>query len=70
MKLSNANWDVTPVIHPAVARDRPVLSRMSAGEATGGFTHPLLLGFGGERRRLVPQRTAERSITPCIPAKA
>ena len=29
--------DVTPVFHPAAARDRPVLSRMSAGEATGGF---------------------------------
>ncbi len=29
--------DVTPVFHPAAARDRPVLSRMSAGKATGGF---------------------------------
>ncbi|MFV0921313.1 hypothetical protein ACR720_15155, partial [Sphingomonas parapaucimobilis] len=28
--------DVTPVVHPAATRDRPVLSRMSAGEATGG----------------------------------
>ena len=28
--------DVTPVFHPAATRDRPVLSRMSAGEATGG----------------------------------
>ncbi|MFV0923888.1 hypothetical protein ACR720_17005, partial [Sphingomonas parapaucimobilis] len=39
----NAHWpnddgkrDVTPVVHPAATRDRPVLSRMSAGEATGG----------------------------------
>ena len=29
--------DVTPTFHPAATRDRPVLSRMSAGEATGGF---------------------------------
>ncbi len=28
--------DVTPVFQPAATRDRPVLSRMSAGEATGG----------------------------------
>ena len=28
--------DVTPVFHPASTRDRPVLLRMSAGEATGG----------------------------------
>ena len=28
--------DVTPVFHPAATRGRPVLSRMSAGEATGG----------------------------------
>ena len=28
--------DVTPAFHPAATRDRPVLSRMSAGEATGG----------------------------------
>jgi hypothetical protein len=28
--------DVTPAFHPAANRDRPVLSRMSAGEATGG----------------------------------
>jgi EAL domain-containing protein (putative c-di-GMP-specific phosphodiesterase class I) len=29
--------DVTPVFHPAATRDRPLLSRRSAGEATGGF---------------------------------
>ena len=29
--------DVTPTFHPAATRDRPVLSRMSTGEATGGF---------------------------------
>jgi hypothetical protein len=28
--------DLTPAFHPAVTRDRLVLSRMSAGEATGG----------------------------------
>ena len=28
--------DVTPVFHPAATRDLPVLSRMSAGETTGG----------------------------------
>ncbi len=28
--------DVTPAFHPAATRDRPVLSRMSAVEATGG----------------------------------
>ena len=28
--------DVTPAFHPAATRDRLVLSRMSAGEATGG----------------------------------
>lgn len=28
--------DVTPVFHPAATRDRPVLSRTSAGEATSG----------------------------------
>ncbi len=29
--------DVTPVFHPAATRDRPLLSRRSADEATGGF---------------------------------
>jgi DNA invertase Pin-like site-specific DNA recombinase len=29
--------DVTPAFHPAATRDRPMLSRISAGEATGGF---------------------------------
>jgi hypothetical protein len=29
--------DVTPAFHPAAARDRPLLSRRSAGEATGRF---------------------------------
>ncbi len=29
--------DVTPIFHPAATRDRPLLSRRSAGEATGGF---------------------------------
>jgi hypothetical protein len=29
--------DVTPAYHPAATRDRPRLSRRSAGEATGGF---------------------------------
>ena len=33
---SAAERDVTPAFHPAATRDRPVLSRMSAGEATGG----------------------------------
>ncbi len=28
--------DVTPDFHPAATRDRPVLSRRSAGDATGG----------------------------------
>ena len=28
--------DVTPTFHPAATRDRPVLSRMSAGEAVDG----------------------------------
>ena len=28
-------YDVTPVFHPASTRDRPLLSRRSAGEATG-----------------------------------
>ena len=32
----DAPLDVTPAFHPAATRDRPVLSRMSAGEATGG----------------------------------
>src|SRR3546814_11664303 len=32
----NAGPDVTPVFHPAATRDRGVLSRISAGEATGG----------------------------------
>lgn len=32
------DWcDVTPVFHPAATRDRPLLSRRSAGETTGGF---------------------------------
>ena len=29
--------DVTPAFHPAATRDRPLLSRRSAGEATVGF---------------------------------
>ena len=33
----SASSDVTPTFHPAATRDRPVLSRMSAVEATGGF---------------------------------
>ena len=33
-----APGDVTPAFHPAATRDRPVLSRMSAGEATGGVS--------------------------------
>ena len=36
-RARDGSRDVTPVFHPAAARDRPVLSRMSAGEATGGF---------------------------------
>ena len=30
-------YDVTPAFHPAATRDRPLLSRRSAGEATVGF---------------------------------
>jgi hypothetical protein len=29
--------DLTPAFHPAATRDRPLLSRRSAGEATVGF---------------------------------
>jgi hypothetical protein len=32
-----APTDVTYAFHPAATRDRPLLSRRSAGEATGGF---------------------------------
>jgi 2-polyprenyl-6-methoxyphenol hydroxylase-like FAD-dependent oxidoreductase len=32
-----AGIDVTPAFHPAATRDRPLLSRRSAGEATVGF---------------------------------
>ena len=35
--FSDVDGDVTPAFHPAATRDRPVLSRMSAVEATGGF---------------------------------
>ena len=43
--------DVTPVCHPVATRDRLLLSRRSAGEATGGFKkRPLLFEFGGEPR--------------------
>ena len=34
---SRMSFDVTPVFHPAATRDRPLLSRRSACEATGGF---------------------------------
>ena len=34
---SLSDFDVTPAFHPAATRDRPLLSRRSAGEATGGF---------------------------------
>ena len=34
---TSSSPDVTPVFHPAATRDRPLLSRMSACEATGGF---------------------------------
>ena len=36
MPIIQARIDVTPAFHPAATRDRLVLSRMSAGEATGG----------------------------------
>jgi len=36
LNLIRDHFDVTPVFHPAATRDRPVLSRMSAVEATGG----------------------------------
>ena len=35
--IKDMGADVTPTFHPAATRDRPVLSRMSAVEATGGF---------------------------------
>ena len=35
-RVSRMRGDMTPISHPAATRDRPVLSRMSAGEATGG----------------------------------
>ncbi|GAA3698902.1 hypothetical protein GCM10022268_06540 [Sphingomonas cynarae] len=36
MVVSDNGTELTPAFRPAATRDRPVLSRMSAGEATGG----------------------------------
>ncbi|WP_147454342.1 hypothetical protein, partial [Sphingomonas sp. PP-F2F-G114-C0414] len=37
LKQVTTELDVTPAFHPTATRDRPLLSRRSAGEATVGF---------------------------------